>query len=186
MPYPHDRGPMSLDAYLLRLLAAIVIDNGGELRIKAQTVLNLEGTPALIRTRDKKRDEIVLRFGLPDTETYFIPDSNSPKSQDTQSWPKSPMTSSNTQPLSPATRSSVPQNLDELRSWLSNAADSNPEGHSRHVVLDDLSQFLQEQRRQQMLTERHEAEERSQQFREGERPYRNFPSGTPPPRTRRQ
>ena len=56
MSFPHDRGLMPLETYLHRLLCALVIQSGGELRLKASLVMSIEPGQALTRTRDRKRD----------------------------------------------------------------------------------------------------------------------------------
>ena len=169
--FPHDRSSMPLESYLHRLLCALVIEHGGELRIKARSMMQIEPGQALTRTRDRKRDEIVLRFGDVNTETYFVP--------------QNPSESPNKNPEEPQWQPQtgrIPATQPQLQEWLNRAADANPQPHSRHVIMDDMTQFLNEQRRDQAVRAKLEAEMRAQQFREGDRPYRNYPEGNPPNR----
>ena len=61
--------------YLTRLLAALVRQSGGELRIKSRflrEVTSESARQALFEDTDAKKDEIVLRFGSKDSAIYPV------------------------------------------------------------------------------------------------------------------
>jgi hypothetical protein len=60
----YSRGELSIEAYLVRILAGIVRQNGGELRVKGE-VVDMVGEPtALLKEWDTQKQEIVLRTGV--------------------------------------------------------------------------------------------------------------------------
>lgn len=61
--------------YLTRMLAALIVQNGGELRIKSKfmrEVMRESERQAIFEDTDAKKDEIVLRFGSKDSTLYAI------------------------------------------------------------------------------------------------------------------
>lgn len=60
----YNRGELSVDAYMVRLLAAIVRQNGGELRVKGELVDAIGEPTALIKEWDSSKQEVVLRSGM--------------------------------------------------------------------------------------------------------------------------
>jgi hypothetical protein len=60
----YDRGSLSVDAYLVRLLAAIVRQAGGELRVKGELIDRINEPTTLIKEWDCKTQELVLRAGM--------------------------------------------------------------------------------------------------------------------------
>lgn len=60
----YQRGELSIEAYLVRILAGVVRQAGGELRVKGEAV-DMVGEPtALLKEWDAKTQEIVLRTGV--------------------------------------------------------------------------------------------------------------------------
>jgi hypothetical protein len=60
----YSRDGLSVEAYLARLLTAIIRQNGGELRIKGE-IVDMVGEPtAFIKEWDKEKQEVVLRCGV--------------------------------------------------------------------------------------------------------------------------
>lgn len=91
-----------------------------------------------------------------------LPNPESPKRQDHESWPTSPMEASST----------------------TTATTSEPEPagrpNPRRVVLNDLNQFLREQEQNRLVQDREAQARRQQEFTTGNLPYRNYPEGRPP------
>jgi hypothetical protein len=58
------RGELSIEAYLVRLLAAACRQNGGELRLKGELVDTPGDSTALMKTWDEKKQEIVLTVSM--------------------------------------------------------------------------------------------------------------------------
>ena len=60
----YTRGDLSVDAYLVRILAALCRANGGEIRVKGE-IVDMVGEPtALLKEWDTKTQELVLRTGV--------------------------------------------------------------------------------------------------------------------------
>ncbi len=60
----YSRDGLSVEAYLARLLTAIIRQAGGELRIKGE-IVDMVGEPtAFIKEWDKEKQEVVLRCGV--------------------------------------------------------------------------------------------------------------------------
>jgi len=83
---PIDTQPQSVIRYLTRLLAALSLQAGGELRIPMEFVRKIEdesNRQALLEDTDTKKDELVLRFGTKHSAVYPVePDlCDSPKLQ---------------------------------------------------------------------------------------------------------
>jgi|HubBroStandDraft_2_1064218.scaffolds.fasta_scaffold00006_19 hypothetical protein len=57
----YNRGELSLEAYLVRILAALCRQNGGELRIKGELVDAINEPTTLLKDWDSKTQELVLR-----------------------------------------------------------------------------------------------------------------------------
>jgi hypothetical protein len=57
----YNRGELSLEAYLVRILAALCRQNGGELRIKGELVDAINEPTTLLKDWDTHTQELVLR-----------------------------------------------------------------------------------------------------------------------------
>jgi hypothetical protein len=57
----YNRGELSLEAYLVRILAALCRQNGGELRIKGELVDAINEPTTLLKDWDSRAQELVLR-----------------------------------------------------------------------------------------------------------------------------
>lgn len=57
----YNRGELSLEAYLVRILAALCRQNGGELRIKGELVDAINEPTTLLKDWDGSKQELVLR-----------------------------------------------------------------------------------------------------------------------------
>src|SRR5579863_1432697 len=57
----YSRGDLSLEAYLVRILAALCRQNGGELRIKGELVDSINEPTTLLKDWDSRTQELVLR-----------------------------------------------------------------------------------------------------------------------------
>ena len=60
----YDRGNLSPEAYLVRILAGIVRQSGGELRVKGEQVDTIGEPTVLIKEWDPIKQELVLRAGM--------------------------------------------------------------------------------------------------------------------------
>lgn len=60
----YDRGNSSVDGYVVRILAAIVRQNGGEIRVKGELIDRATETTFLIKEWDSEKQELVLRAGM--------------------------------------------------------------------------------------------------------------------------
>ena len=60
----YERGALGINGYLLRILTAIVRQNGGELRVKGELIDSIGEPTALIKEWDHKAQELVLRSGM--------------------------------------------------------------------------------------------------------------------------
>lgn len=60
----YNRGELSLEAYLVRILAALCRQNGGELRIKGELVDAINEPTTLLKDWDSVKQELVLRTHL--------------------------------------------------------------------------------------------------------------------------
>lgn len=60
----YQRGELSIEAYLVRILAGVVRQAGGELRVKGEAVDTVGEPTALLKEWDQKTQEIVLRTGV--------------------------------------------------------------------------------------------------------------------------
>lgn len=68
----HDRGNAKLEAYLVRILAAIVKNAGGELRVKASEVDVIDERTILVKDYDSDAQELVFRCGSAFNEVYRV------------------------------------------------------------------------------------------------------------------
>jgi hypothetical protein len=69
----YTRGNLGVEAYLVRLLAAIVRQAGGELRVRGDLVDAVGEPTALIKEWDSRTQEIVLKAGMHSfTEVYRV------------------------------------------------------------------------------------------------------------------
>lgn len=59
----YNREGLSVDAYMVRLVTAIVRQNGGEMRIKGEEIDRIGEPTALIKEWDSVKQEVVLRAG---------------------------------------------------------------------------------------------------------------------------
>lgn len=57
----YNRGELSLEAYLVRILAALCRQNGGEIRIKGELVDSINEPTTLLKDWDSHTQELVLR-----------------------------------------------------------------------------------------------------------------------------
>lgn len=195
-PFPYDRGNMPIEQYLLRLLIGFVVQSGGELRLDAHKVLNIDPKSVLVRTVDSQRGEIVLRFGSKHSEMYVIPDETSVNRQEaaeilqwsprtTREIIENPETLDHLDHLD-ARPQPPDENLLELkRSWRPSPkykADEIPDltqVSTRHQVLDDMRTFMIESRNREVKEREQAAREMIQKNRTANLPYRNSPSGKP-------
>lgn len=72
---PPDTSPQSVVRYLTRLLTAICIHNGGELRIPRSAIREVEESNArqmLCEDTNTETDELVLRFGTKHSAVYPV------------------------------------------------------------------------------------------------------------------
>lgn len=60
----YDRGNLSPEAYLVRILAGIVRQNGGELRVKGELIDQIGEATFIIKEWDHTKQELVLRAGM--------------------------------------------------------------------------------------------------------------------------
>lgn len=60
----YQKGELSLDAYLVRLLAALCRQAGGELRVKGELVDAVGEATALLKAWDSKTQEVVLTVSM--------------------------------------------------------------------------------------------------------------------------
>lgn len=60
----YSRGELSVEAYLVRIIAGLCRQNGGELRVKGEIVDTVGEPTALLKEWDSKTQEIVLRTGV--------------------------------------------------------------------------------------------------------------------------
>ena len=60
----YNRGDEKVDAYLVRILSAIVREHGGELRVKGHLIDEVNEATTLIKEWDKQTNELVLRAGM--------------------------------------------------------------------------------------------------------------------------
>jgi len=114
---PVDTAPASVNRYLTRLLAAMCLQAGGELRIPLKAIRAVaeeDARQALLEDTDTKKDELVLRFGSKHSAVYPVEADNvcpaSPKAPSSIP-PSSPTPSGRPEP-SPVSR--PPLSLEEL------------------------------------------------------------------------
>ena len=71
---PIDRSLESQNRYFLRLLAAVALERGGELRIPMAIIRRLEEDPrqALFEDSNSQTDELILRFGTKHSAMYPV------------------------------------------------------------------------------------------------------------------
>lgn len=138
-PFPLQKpNDMPLESYLLNILAAIVKNNGGEIRLTAASIIAAAGT-ALTRYPTEKKDGIVLRVTTEGTDTYFV--------KEAPSW--------TTQPTPPRTRAVQPQNP------VATTQAPPPINNPRNKVLTDMSMYLAEQERYEHLKDLAESQNES-------------------------
>lgn len=102
-------------------------------------------------------DEVALCFPS-------LPEPESPKRQADEPWPTTP----DSRPA-PASTMTTPTSADTER---------------RRTVLNDMNQFLQEQEMNRRNQSLYEDGRKQPQFTTGDLPYRNYPEGRPPRRSR--
>lgn len=75
------RGDLSIEAYLVRFLAAICRQNGGEIRIKGELVDAIGEATALLKSWDPTHQEVVLTTAMGSFGEVFrvVPEKQSPK-----------------------------------------------------------------------------------------------------------
>src|SRR5690348_11682510 len=122
LPYPLERGDMSLERYLLNILVAIVKKSGGEVSLTSHDILKASSC-SLTKTPSEKLDALILRTSPAGAELYFVPEAPST----TDSIP-TPRTKTRPQPTSVSTQSETP--------------DPEPVPHRQ---LSDLDLYLREQ-----------------------------------------
>lgn len=72
---PSSTGPLALSQYLTKLIAAMCLERGGELRIRRSKIREVdeEGAPQmLVEDSDTETDELVLRFGSKHSAVYPV------------------------------------------------------------------------------------------------------------------
>ena len=67
----YDRGNLSVEAYLVRILAGIVRQMGGEMRIKGEYIDHIGEATTLIKEWDSTKQELVLRAGMHEFSEVF-------------------------------------------------------------------------------------------------------------------
>ena len=67
----YDRGNLTIEAYLVRILAGIVRQMGGELRIKGEYIDHIGEATTLIKEWDSQKQELVLRAGMHEFSEVF-------------------------------------------------------------------------------------------------------------------
>src|ERR1035441_686588 len=102
---PSDKQPESVIRYLTRLLAALTLQAGGELKIPRKFIRGVEEEScrqALLEDTDRISDELVLRYGSKNSAVYPVEpepcDSPKPRSVSPQTNPVPPVP-----PLKPVT-----------------------------------------------------------------------------------
>lgn len=60
----YDRGSLSVEAYLVRIIAALVRQSGGELRVKGELVDTVSEATALLKSWDSVKQEVVLTTAM--------------------------------------------------------------------------------------------------------------------------
>lgn len=91
------RGELSIEAYLVRIIAAICRQNGGETRVKGELIDTVGEATALLKSWDSKTQELVLTvnmgtFGevfkvVPEKQnqnSFVFPKAESPSQEDSQ------------------------------------------------------------------------------------------------------
>jgi len=75
------RGELSIEGYLVRILAAICRQSGGEIRVKGELIDTPGDSTALMKTWDEKKQELVLTVSMGSfSEVYrVVPEKQSPK-----------------------------------------------------------------------------------------------------------
>lgn len=132
-PFPLQKpNDMPLETYLLHLLAAIVKQNGGEMRLTTSAILNSVGC-AITRHPSDKNDAVVLRVTPRGTDTYFV--------KEAPAW---------TAPTSPKTR--VLPNISQPRVETQHHESVPKTTRSRQ--LDDMALYLMEQEQQERAADR--------------------------------
>lgn len=100
-----NKSPAMTD-YLTRILAALVRDNGGELRIPLRSIRAIadsESRQMLVEDTNVESDELVLRFGTKHSAVYPVePECKTPSTQPTEPNAKPPSSPVVRPPLSPA------------------------------------------------------------------------------------
>lgn len=104
----YSRDGLSVEAYLARLLTAIIRQNGGELRIKGE-IVDMVGEPtAFIKEWDKTSQEVVLRCGVGSFVETFRVVPEKPTGAQTQIPATPPANGHTADPLAAFFRESVP------------------------------------------------------------------------------
>src|ERR1700693_1097881 len=60
----YNRGELSIEAYLVRIIAAVCRQNGGELRVKGELIDTVGEATALLKSWDSQKQELVLTVSL--------------------------------------------------------------------------------------------------------------------------
>lgn len=99
LPYPLERGDVSLEKYLLHLVTALVQQAGGEVRLTSCAILEAS-TCSLSKSVTREKDGIVLRTSPEGAELYFA--AREAESSLTSSRPRTASTTStSTEPRLP-------------------------------------------------------------------------------------
>ena len=94
----YSRGELSVEAYLVRIIAGLCRQNGGEIRVKGEIVDTVGEPTALLKEWDSKTQEIVLRTGVGSfTEVFKV----IPERQIRQTIPVPPARTSTTEIFDP-------------------------------------------------------------------------------------
>lgn len=88
----YDRGNLSPEAYLVRILAGIVRQNGGEVRIKGENIDHIGEATFIIKEWDATKQELVLRAGMHDFSEVFRVNPEMQRAQMPQRQPVDPLT----------------------------------------------------------------------------------------------
>lgn len=103
----HDRGATRLDAYLIRILAAVVKrTKDGELRLPAEAIDGIDENCIVIKDFDSKTGDLVFRTGSRFNEVYRV-------TPEVPAWQTKPTTSRNLseipEPIRPGTAEEDPR-----------------------------------------------------------------------------
>lgn len=106
---PLDTSPQSVIRYFTRLLSALTLQAGGELRIPmkfVREISSVDARQALLEDTNTESDELVLRFGTKHSAVYPV---------ESDKWPASSTASPPPQPARPESSQQVREPLTEER-----------------------------------------------------------------------